>query len=133
MIDTNDNIPATATKIEISLSRLSQLFNSLDPSPFHERDLDHDAEDYIVGSAEEAPRQQPLSCQRRACQTCVRQFTITSRIAAIKSAAAYGCCSAMAVSRCSSALASCFAAYCCGNWPLPSAMTALRIFSERAC
>jgi len=61
MIDTNDNIPATATKIEISLSRLSQLFNSLDPSPFHERDLDHDAEDYIVGSAEEAPRQQPLA------------------------------------------------------------------------
>ena len=61
MIDTNDSTPATATKIEISLSRLSQLFNSLDPSPFHERDLDHDAEDYIVGSAEEAPRQQPLA------------------------------------------------------------------------
>ena len=35
-------------KIEINLSRLSQLFNSLDPSPFHERDLDHDAEEYIV-------------------------------------------------------------------------------------
>jgi hypothetical protein len=30
------------------------------PSPFHERDLDQDAEDYIVGSAEEAPRQHPL-------------------------------------------------------------------------
>ena len=48
------------TKIEINLNRLSQLFNSLDPSPFHERDLDQDAEDYIVGSAEEAPRQHPL-------------------------------------------------------------------------
>ena len=59
--DTNDNIPATATKIEIRLSRLPQLFNSLDPSPFHERDLDHDAEDYIVGSAEEASRQQPFA------------------------------------------------------------------------
>lgn len=33
------------TKIEINLNRLSQLFNSLDPSPFHERDLDQDAED----------------------------------------------------------------------------------------
>src|SRR6516162_5543841 len=44
MIGTNDSIPATATKIEINLSRLPQLFNSLDPSPFHERDLDHDAE-----------------------------------------------------------------------------------------
>ena len=47
-------------KIEINLTRLSQLFNSLDPSPFHERDLDHDAEEYIVDSAEEIPRQRPL-------------------------------------------------------------------------
>lgn len=39
--------------IEINVSRLSQLFNSFDPSPFHERDLDKDAEDYIVESAEE--------------------------------------------------------------------------------
>jgi len=47
-------------KIEINLSRLSQLFNSLDPSPFHERDLDQDAEEYIMGSAEEISRQGPL-------------------------------------------------------------------------
>lgn len=54
--------PSTAaTKIEISLNRLTQLFNSFDPSPFHERDLDREAEDYIVGSAEEAPRQRPLA------------------------------------------------------------------------
>ena len=49
-----------AAKIEISLSRLGQLFNSLDPSPFHERDLDQDAEEYIIGSAEEISRQRPL-------------------------------------------------------------------------
>src|SRR5262249_9044230 len=61
MTDPRDSIPATAAKIEISLSRLPQLFNSLDPSPFLERDLDRDAEDYIVGSAEEAPRQHPLA------------------------------------------------------------------------
>src|SRR5262249_43153885 len=61
MPDTSDSIPATATKIEINLGRLPQLFNSLDPSPFLERDLDRDAEDYIVGSAEEAPRQHPLA------------------------------------------------------------------------
>ena len=48
------------TKIEVNVNRISQLFNSLDPSPFHERDLDQDAEEYIVGSAEEAPRQHPL-------------------------------------------------------------------------
>jgi len=48
-------------KIEVSISRLSQLFNSLDPSPFRERDLDPEAEDYIIGSAEEIARQRPLS------------------------------------------------------------------------
>jgi hypothetical protein len=47
-------------KIEISLNRLSQLFNSFDPSPFHERDLDQDAEDYIIGSAEEIWHHRPL-------------------------------------------------------------------------
>src|SRR6516225_2410812 len=61
MTDASESIPATATKIEINLSRLPQLFNSLDPSPFCERDLDPDAEDYIVGSAEEASRQEPLA------------------------------------------------------------------------
>ncbi len=48
-------------KIEINLTRLAQLFNSLDPSPFHERDLDQDAEEYIVESAEEIPGQRPLA------------------------------------------------------------------------
>jgi hypothetical protein len=32
--------------IEISLGKLQQLFNSFDPSPFHDRDLDHDADEY---------------------------------------------------------------------------------------
>ncbi len=57
--DTHDKSMAEA-RIEISLSRLGQLFNSLDPSPFHERDLDHDAEEYIIGSAEETAWQPPL-------------------------------------------------------------------------
>ena len=51
---------AAEAKIEINLNRLPQLFNSLDPSPFHERDLDQDAEDYIIGSAEEIALQRPL-------------------------------------------------------------------------
>ncbi len=41
--------------IEIRLSRLQQLFESLDPAPFHEKDLDPDAEAYIVGAAREIP------------------------------------------------------------------------------
>ena len=61
MTEANTNQRAGAeAKIEISLSRLSQLFNSFDPSPFHERDLDPDAEEYIVGSAEEVARHAPL-------------------------------------------------------------------------
>ena len=46
--------------IEIRLSKTQQLFNSLDPSPFHEKDLDADAEAYIVGWVDEFPLPQPL-------------------------------------------------------------------------
>lgn len=42
------------TRIHLKLRELNQLFNSLDPSPFHDRDLDHDAEEFIVSSAREA-------------------------------------------------------------------------------
>ena len=47
--------------IELRLSALAQLFNTLDPSPFHERDLDADAEEHIVGWARELPADGPLS------------------------------------------------------------------------
>lgn len=46
--------------IELNLSRVQQLFNSLDPSPFHEKDLDADAESYIVGAAREFHLATPL-------------------------------------------------------------------------
>jgi hypothetical protein len=53
--------PPEAATIEIRLSRLQQLFNSLDPSPFHDRDLDQDAEDYLVDSADEHPIKKALT------------------------------------------------------------------------
>jgi hypothetical protein len=40
---------------------VSQLFDTLDPHPFPERDLDKDAEEYIVGWARELPRDQPIA------------------------------------------------------------------------
>jgi len=46
--------------IELRLESGMQLFNSLDPTPFHSRDLDHDAEEYIAGSANEFPLKTPL-------------------------------------------------------------------------
>jgi hypothetical protein len=47
-------------RIEIFVDRIEQLFNSMDPSPFHERDLDDDAEEFIVGWAREFPRRDPV-------------------------------------------------------------------------
>jgi hypothetical protein len=41
--------------IEIRLSNLVQFFNSLDPSPFRDKDLDDDAERYIVDSVRAFP------------------------------------------------------------------------------
>jgi hypothetical protein len=42
-------------RIEVRLRELAQLFNSMDPSPFLDRDLDADAEEFIVGWAREHP------------------------------------------------------------------------------
>ena len=39
--------------IELRLNNVGQLFNTMDPSPFHERDLDHDAEEFILSWARE--------------------------------------------------------------------------------
>lgn len=47
--------------IELRIRDLSQLFNSMDPSPFRQRDLDHDAEEFIDGWAQEYPIRTPLT------------------------------------------------------------------------
>jgi hypothetical protein len=57
--------PEPAATIELRVNHIqqlfnSQLFNSLDPSPFYERDLDQDAEEYIIDSADEYPLGYPL-------------------------------------------------------------------------
>ena len=44
------------TAILLRLRELAQLFNSMDPSPFIERDMDADAEEYITSWAREIPR-----------------------------------------------------------------------------
>jgi hypothetical protein len=51
---------AGSRAIELKLREISQLFNSLDPSPFNEQDLDRDAEEFIVGWARELPRSRPM-------------------------------------------------------------------------
>lgn len=46
--------------IELKIRDLSQLFNSMDPSPFLDKDLDQEAEDFICSWAAEFPADQPL-------------------------------------------------------------------------
>ena len=41
--------------IEIKLSSVAQLFNSFDPAPFHEKELDSAAEHYIVDMVKDFP------------------------------------------------------------------------------
>ena len=46
--------------IEIELNSLMQLFDSFDPAPFHEKELDPDAEEYIYNAVDEFPLKKPL-------------------------------------------------------------------------
>jgi hypothetical protein len=55
-----DPIPSRCEVIEVHVAELRQLFNAIDPSPFRERDLDPNAEEFIVGWAKDAPKDLPL-------------------------------------------------------------------------
>ena len=47
-------------EMKLQLRELAQLFNSMDPSPFHDRDLDADAEEFILNYARELPADRKL-------------------------------------------------------------------------
>jgi hypothetical protein len=51
---------ATAAVLELRIGELRQLFNAMDPAPFRERDLDPNAETYIVEWARETRPGQPM-------------------------------------------------------------------------
>ena len=46
--------------VEVRVEEIIQLFDTLDPFPFRERDLDKDAEEYIVSWARELPHNRPI-------------------------------------------------------------------------
>ncbi len=46
--------------MDVHVRELRQVFNAIDQSPFHERDLDPAAEEFIVSWASEAPHGAPL-------------------------------------------------------------------------
>ena len=55
-----DAIATGSRVIEVRVAELRQLFNAIDPSPFRERDLDPNAEQFIVDWARDLPRDVPL-------------------------------------------------------------------------
>jgi hypothetical protein len=54
----NSDPPGNA--IELRVQEIAQLFHTLDPFPFRERDLDASVEDFIVGWARELQPKEPL-------------------------------------------------------------------------
>jgi hypothetical protein len=58
---TPPTMAVAAAAIEIRVDKVAQLFHSLDPYPFRERDIDREAEEFIVGWAREMPRSQPIA------------------------------------------------------------------------
>lgn len=50
----------TAGTIELHVRDMEQLYNSMDPSPFHERDLHPDAEQFICDWAQELSAEVPV-------------------------------------------------------------------------
>lgn len=127
--------------IELRLNSLAQLFNVFDPSPFHRKDLDRDAEDYIVGALRElGPRQARLvlhlpeaeaaTAEARELGAAIRNFfafqaQITARDLRLSFAAAA---TAWRSGWSSSAAACCFA-----SSPSPSEPARSRPFWRRAC
>jgi hypothetical protein len=67
-----DVFPRDASVIEVHVRELSQLFNSMDPSPFLEKDLDVDAEEFIAGWAREVPSEKSLALLVHLDQPVVR-------------------------------------------------------------
>jgi hypothetical protein len=51
---------APLRRIEVNLRNVDQLFNTMDPSPFNEKDLDRDAEEFIVSWAREFALAEPV-------------------------------------------------------------------------
>lgn len=51
----------TQDVIELRVDDVAQLFHTLDPFPFREKDLDREAEEYIVGWARELPAQHAIT------------------------------------------------------------------------
>jgi len=59
-MESAEGFPPRCELIEVHVADLKQIFNSLDPTPFRERDIDPRAEEFIAGWAREIPPDKPL-------------------------------------------------------------------------
>ena len=57
--DPPDN-PDEIVLVELKISKVMQLYNTLDPAPFYEKELDPDAEEYLYSWFEEIPFEQKV-------------------------------------------------------------------------
>jgi len=55
----SDPLKKPVHKIELNLREVGQLFNTMDPAPFPEKDLDSDAEEFILSWVGEFPLDEP--------------------------------------------------------------------------
>jgi hypothetical protein len=55
------DVPPGSAIVSLYVRAIDQLFNNLDPAPFHEKGLGSDAEEYIVSLAEDLPKDRPLA------------------------------------------------------------------------
>ena len=77
-----DTAPSGAAAVlQLYLSETRQLFNSMDPAPFRDRDLDPKAVDYIVDWAREQATTVPLALAVRLGQLTATQDETTLRAA----------------------------------------------------
>jgi hypothetical protein len=60
-LSSGDEIPTNCELIEVHVTELRRLFNPIDPSPPRERDLDSQAEEFILSWARSARRHAPLA------------------------------------------------------------------------
>ena len=55
MTSAGDALPDGCRVLDLRVAELRQLFNAIDPAPFHQRDLDPRAEEFILGWGREQP------------------------------------------------------------------------------
>ena len=65
--------PKRERTIEVNLQDLEQFFNTMDPSPFHEKDLDHDLEEFILAGPPN------IHCTIRCGWSCICKIVLRAR------------------------------------------------------